>query len=277
VGAAATLAHEGLETALHPGRVVGLGRELRDDTLAALQLLLSPIDPPSALKGGHGVAQRVAWTPALPLDEVKAIARATDTTVNDVLMSSLSGALARFLDDHGDLPRDLHAMVPFNVRPLDRPLPPELGNDFGLIMLGLALAARSPLDRLGEVSRRMRAIKDSRQPVVSYAILATIGHAPQRVEEWLIEFFSSKSTAVVTNVPGPRQPVMLAGVPISDIMAWAPCAGSISASVSIFSYCGAVTVGFMTHASHVPEPARLSDALLAEFHSLREAVSGASA
>ena len=41
------------------------------------------------------------------------------------------------LERHGDVPDDIHIMVPFNLRPLDQPLPRDLGNDFGLILLAL--------------------------------------------------------------------------------------------------------------------------------------------
>lgn len=267
-GAAWALAHESVETALHPTHLVDLGREARDDVAAALYLLTVPPDPHTALKGEHGVAQRVAWTPPFSLPKIKATARATGTTINDVLVSALSGGLARFLAAHDEPIAQLHAMVPFNIRPADKPLPAELGNDFGLVILGLPLAADGPRDRLRQVHERMRAIKESRQPAVSYAILVGMGRAPAPVEKFAIDLFSAKCTAVVTNVPGPRERVTVAGVPVRDVLVWAPCAGSVGTSVSMFSYNDTVTVGFMTHASLVPEPQQLVDAFVAELREL---------
>jgi hypothetical protein len=69
---------------------------------------------------------------------------------------------------------------------------------------------------------------------------------------------------VVTNVPGPKERLSFAGVPIDGVLVWAPCSGSIGMTVSIFSYAGGVTTGFMTDAALVPDPAAyLSAAQLA--------------
>ncbi|QEC49801.1 wax ester/triacylglycerol synthase family O-acyltransferase [Baekduia soli] len=269
--AASALLHESMRTVVHPARLLELGREARDDATALLTLLTVPSEHETLLKGEHGVAQRVAWTPPLPLADVKAIAHATQTTVNDVLLAALSGGLARYLADRGETEDELCVMVPFNLRPPGRPLPANLGNRFGLILLALPLGDRPPGARLAEVHARMRAIKDSRQPAMSYAILGVMGRTPARVQAWVMDLFSAKSTAVVTNVPGPREPVRLAGVPVREVLVWAPCAGSIGMSVSIFSYCDHVTVGVMTHASLVPDPELLADAVTAELGALGRA------
>jgi diacylglycerol O-acyltransferase len=57
--------------------------------------------------------------------------------------------------------------------------------------------------------------------------------------------FSAKGTAVITNVPGPRDPIYLAGAQIRTVLVWAPTSGHIGMSISIFSYRGEVTVGLM--------------------------------
>ena len=268
LGLAGALAHESVDTLLHPEHLLELGRGARADASALVELITAPNENATVLKGSPGMAQRVAWTPPLPLDPIKDVAHATGTTVNDVLMSALSGGIARYLDAHDDAVDELHVMVPFNIRPADEPLPAELGNRFGLIILGLPLQPSSPRARLAEVHLRMQEIKQSRQPEMSYAILGAMGRLPVQVESRLIDVFAAKSTAVVTNVPGPREPVLLAGVPVREVLVWAPCAGSVGMSVSIFSYRGTVTVGFMTHASLVPDPRELADAIIVELAEL---------
>src|SRR5664279_4765587 len=81
-----------------------------------------------------------------------------------------------------------------------------------------------------------------------------MGMAPAAIESRLVDSFSSKATAVMTNVPGPREPVYLAGARVRAVMAWAPTSGSMSMSVSIFSYRGAVSIGLMVDARLVPDP-----------------------
>jgi len=149
---------------------------------------------------------------------------------------------------------ELRAMVPFNLRALDRPLPRELGNRFGLVLLALPLLEADPVLRLRETRRRTRAIKDTPEGAVSYRVLGAMGASPPAVEAQLIDLFSAKASLVLTNVPGPRAPVFLAGTQLRGVLVWAPCAGTVSTSVSIFSYDGQVTIGFMVDAGLVPDP-----------------------
>ena len=102
----------------------------------------------------------------------------------------------------------------------------------------------------------MGAIKDSHEGAIAYGILGVIGRTPPLVEERLVNFFSAKGTMVLTNVPGPRQPVTLAGTPVRGVLVWAPCSGGVGMSVSVFSYAGKVSVGFLVDAGLVADPHR---------------------
>ena len=174
-------------------------------------------------------------------------------------MSAVTGAVGSHLREFGDDVGEVHALVPFNLRPLDQPLPSELGNRFGLVLLGLPVGIEDPVERLAEVKRRMDAIKHSHEGVFTFGILSLMGRTPFQVEERLIDFFSAKGSMVLTNVPGPRKRLSLAGTPLGGVLVWAPCSGSVGMSVSVFSYAGKVTVGFLTDAGLVPEPQQLAD------------------
>jgi diacylglycerol O-acyltransferase / wax synthase len=73
---------------------------------------------------------------------------------------------------------------------------------------------------------------------------------------------------IQTNVPGPARPVALAGTPVAGVLVWAPCSGHMQMSVSLFSYAGKVTVGFLADAGVVPDPQPLADAFRAELLAL---------
>jgi WS/DGAT/MGAT family acyltransferase len=240
------------------------------DTRALGKLLLTGADHDSALRGKPGVARRVAWTDRIALDEVKAIGHATGTTVNDVVLTAVTGALHRYLADRGEVPDQIRAMVPFNLRPLDQPLPRELGNRFGLVYLELPVGIEDRAARLAEVHRRMNEIKHTPEGAVSYGILGIIGATPLPAEQRLIDVFSTKATAVMTNVPGPRRPVYFAGSRVTGVLGWVPAAGDIGFGVSIFSYDGGVTVGLQTAAALVPDPATIVDTLGGELLGLAE-------
>jgi diacylglycerol O-acyltransferase len=166
---------------------------------------LSPITHPT--KGDPGISRRVAWTKPLSLAEVKRTAHAHDATVNDVLLAALSGALRHYLRERGGPIGEIQALVPFNLRPLDQPVPRTLGNRFRLVLLPLPVGMSGSYRRLTEVSRRMDVIKNSPDAAVSGELLSVVGHAPGPVERRVIDLFSPKGTAVMTNVPGPREPV----------------------------------------------------------------------
>ena len=79
---------------------------------------------------------------------------------------------------------------------------------------------------------------------------------------------------VLTNVPGPRRAVSLAGTPLRGVLVWAPCSGSVGMSVSVFSYDRKVMVGFLVDAGLVPDPQLLADGFRAEVLSLARAARG---
>jgi hypothetical protein len=66
----------------------------------------------------------------------------------------------------------------------------------------------------------------------------------------------------MTNVPGPRQTLYLAGAPVRSIMFWVPQSARLGLGVSIISYAGEVRVGIVTDSGLVPDP----DAIVAGFH-----------
>ena len=159
----------------------------------------------------------------------------------------------------------MHALVPFNLRPLDEPLPRELGNRFGLVLLGLPVGVADPVLRTLEVKRRMDAIKHGHEGADLVRHPRPDGaHARPPSKALLIDYFTAKGSMVLTNVPGPRRARSVAGTPLAGVLVWAPCSGSVGMSISIFSYAGKVTVGFLTDAGLVPDPQALADAARAE-------------
>jgi hypothetical protein len=98
-----------------------------------------------------------------------------------------------------------------------------------------------------------------------------MGLAPVQVEQVGLRFFGSKATAVLTNVPGPRQPLYMAGRKIDKVMFWVPQSGHMGLGISILSYAGGVMLGIATDAGLVPDPERIVDGFKVEFEALRKA------
>ena len=112
---------------------------------------------------------------------MKAFGHAHGATVNDVIVTAVAGALRRYLRARESLVDELTAIVPFNLRPLDKPLPADLGNRFGLVSLRLPVGMGDRRARLREVHERMEEIKHSPEGAISYGVLEAIGtHAGAR-------------------------------------------------------------------------------------------------
>ena len=234
----------------------------------AARIALMTSDTQTCLKGVPGVAKGIAWNEPLPLDDVKLVCRALGASVNDVLLSCVAGALRTYLRGRGEDTEgcEIRAMVPVNLRRTDGPI--RLGNRFGLVPLELPVGIGNPLARLHEVRRRMDELKGGYQAVLAYTLLEVVGRAPKLVQDPILQYVASKATAVMTNVPGPKAPLSLAGRRLSRMMFWVPQSGDIGLGVSILSYAGGVQFGVIADRRLCPDPQRLIDAFLPEFDAL---------
>jgi len=233
------------------------------------RLVLRRNDPKTLFKGPLGVAKRLAWSEMIPLEEVKEVGRALGGTINDVLLSAMTGALRRYLDRRGERAHGLNfrAAMPVNLRPLDEMA--DLGNQFGLIFLSLPVGIDDPVERLRELGRRATALKRSAEPIVVLGILKMMGLSPNAVQKLVVKIFAAKTTAVATNVPGPREVLYLAGRKIEEIFFWVPQSGRVGLGISIFSYAGHVRLGIGTDAGLVPDPEVIAEGFHEELEELK--------
>lgn len=227
----------------------------------AADLALMPDDTPTRLKGKAGAVKRVAWTDPLPLDSVKSLGKILGASVNDVLLSCVSGAIRQYLLVQGDTVKDveIRAMIPVNLRKEGQE--ESLGNRFGLVPLLLPIGIEDPIQRVREIRLRMDDLKNSYMAAISMGVLGLAGLTPKKVQRQILDLFAKKATAVMTNVPGPRQPIYLAGSMVKQQMFWVPKSGDIGVGISILSYNGTVQFGAITDLRFVPDP----DHLVAEF------------
>ena len=234
----------------------------------AAALALMPDDSKTRLKGKPGRTKRVAWCDPIPLDEVKAVGKALNASVNDVLLSCVAGAIGEYLKSLGDdvTGQEIRAMIPVNLRPLDQAY--KLGNRFGLVPLVLPIGVENPIERVYEVRRRMNALKGSTQPLLAFGLLAVAGLLIKPAQEAMLNLFGKKTTAVMTNVPGPREKLKFLGATLEQSMFWVPQSGDIGLGVSILSYGGGVQFGVITDTTLCPDPQKIIDEFDPEFAKL---------
>lgn len=256
----------GVERGVHGSvDLARLAFKVATDTTA---LVLMADDSPTRLKGIPGKTKRVSWCQPIPLEEVKAVSKALNCSINDVLMSCVAGAIAQYLQAHGDAVKgkEIRAMVPVNLRPLDQAY--KLGNQFGLAPVVLPIGIANPIERVYEVRRRMRQLKGSMQPLLAFGMLAVAGLLIKPAQDALLNLFSRKTTAVMTNVPGPREKLKFLGSTLEQSLFWVPQSGTVGLGVSILSYGGGVQFGVMTDATLCPDPQAIIDGFEPEFAKL---------
>jgi WS/DGAT/MGAT family acyltransferase len=266
--AGSTLVDKGVAVWRDPTKAVALAEQGSALTAEIAKLVLMKEDSPTRFKGKPGVAKCVAWADPLPLSEVKAIGRALDCSVNDVLLSSVAGALRAYLTARGDdvTGVSIRALVPVNLRPPERAW--KLGNRFGLVFLDLPLGIENPVERVYAVRANMGALKGSYQPVLALGILAAMGTGPRMLQEQLLGMLARNATAVMTNVPGPQKPLFLSGAAIETLMFWVPQSGDIGMGVSILSYNDEVQFGLVTDRKLCPDPDQAIGHFAPEFEKL---------
>lgn len=200
------------------------------------------------------------WSPPVPLDRFRRIARATNVTINDVLLSCVAAAVRTRLGIDGNELDDavLHAAVPVDIRsrlPGElRPDAGELGNYFGTVFVPLPVDGESPLERLYRIKHETRRLKKSWQPGIAWGLAATATAIPEPWREPLANVFYRKASAVVSNVPGTPETRYLGGCRITEQMFWVPQAGDIGLGISIVSYAGQVQFGVVADEAVMADP-----------------------
>jgi WS/DGAT/MGAT family acyltransferase len=263
-----TLIEEGSRAVLDPNRAFELIDEGRATAAVLKKLALMCDDPDTVLRGPLTTSKRCAWSKIMSLADVKAVGKKLGGTINDVLLTGVAGALRRYIASRGDSVAglDLRAAVPVNLRPDDKI--GALGNKFGLVFLSLPVGIVDRQERLIELRRRMNELKGSAEPGVAFGILNALGMASPDIESLAVSILGRRATAVMTNVPGPKKEIYLAGKAMRSLMFWVPQAGRLGLGVSIISYAGQVRLGVTTDSGLVPEPSAIVDEFQAEMNEL---------
>ena len=227
------------------------------------QLATMPADPKRTFKGKLGVRKTCAWSEPVSFDKFHGIAKVVGCKINDLLLSCVAGAFREELIRAGEEldGRRVHVTLPVNIRPLEKTdvseNPDDLGNQFGTVFAGLPVDIENPLERVYKIKHDMIALKQSLQPALSYGILYAAGMLPKSMQKALTESFGNKTSAVLSNVPGPRESRYIAGSRIKEQMFWVPQTGDLGIGLSIISYGGQIQFGIVGDARILPNPERI--------------------
>ncbi len=268
----AALLNQGREALVNPEKLAELVQSGASAVNVLARLIQRPADPKTTFKGRVTITKKAAWSAPIPLDDVKRVGKAVGATVNDVLLAVATGAMRRYLIGRGDHleGEDVHAVLPVNLRPEEEL--GKLGNRFGLVFVALPVGIDDPLERLATVRRRMNRLKRSPEAGVVFSVLQLLGIAKPELLALGVDFFGSKATLVMTNVPGPRKHLFFAGRKLRNMMFWVPQSAHLGLGVSIFSYAGEVRMGVAVDAALVPDPDTLVQHVHGELDLLLEEI-----
>ncbi len=252
------------------GKLVDFFSAAPGDVDTVRKLLLGTRNDVTIWTGEAGGDKSVAWSEPISLAAIKAVARANDCTVNDVLVATVASSLHDYLEAHDARCSSVTFMVPVNLKPVDLTLPDTLGNDFALVQLELPTDEPDAHKVLAVAKRRMDRIKHGHEAAVAFRFQETIAGFSHELYEASVDLFTNRTVGTLTNVPGPPMPVYLAGSLVDGMVGWAPISGDQPMSFTIYSYDGEVTVGIACDTTLVPDHETIVDGFSRAFGRLVE-------
>jgi WS/DGAT/MGAT family acyltransferase len=219
----------------------------------------APSSPFNVTIGPH---RRFTWVRD-ELAHFKHIKNALGGTVNDAVLTSVAGALGRYLRLH-DYPTDelvLKAMVPVSVRAdVERG---ALGNKVAAMWAPLPVGVLDPIQRLLQIRREMDSVKESGQAVGAQVLTQLSGFAPPTIMAQAARLQARQRffNLVVTNVPGPQFPLYLLGRQLESIFPMVPLAQKQALGVAIMSYNGQLNFGINADYDALADVETLADEL----------------
>jgi diacylglycerol O-acyltransferase / wax synthase len=226
------------------GRVLELGR---------VGASSASIAPPLPITRPVGARRDFGWT-RLPIDDLLALKRAREVTLNDVVLTVVAGALRRYLQRHdASINVSPRVLVPVSthVRAGE-----EIENRFTLMIAELPVAVADPVERLHRVHDDMERHKASAQTDLGPLLFTLGAMLPpallQLVGPALLERQPFVNLAV-TNLPGTRDPMYLLGSRLLELFPYVSVTGNIAVIIAVLSYEDGLGVGITVDADVVED------------------------
>lgn len=212
------------------------------------------------------------------LDNIKRLKDATGGTVNDVVMAICAGALRQYLLDHDVLPdRPLRAMVPVSIRTGEEE--DTWTNRVSGLVVDLPTNIADPLERVARCQEAMQAGKRNFELVPAHDLVDLQQYASPVVATSAIRLASRLRLAervtpinvVISNVPGPRQPLYFSGAVMEQYIPVSTITDGIGLNITVHSYLDELTFGLIACRELVPDLWAMTDLHIDEIATLFEA------
>lgn len=212
--------------------------------------------------------RRVAFS-SVALDDVKLVKNAFDVTVNDVVLAVCTGALRRYLEQGGELPdKPLVATIPATVRTADQQ--GTMGNRLSAMFTELPTQLEDPVEQLLAARDVMIGAKQVHEEMDDNTLQDLTELVTPAFFMPLARFYSSSRLAdwhrpihnvIVSNVPGPRFPLYLAGAKLVSINPLGPVTDGCGLNITVMSYRDSVSFGLIACRELVSRLGGIADAI----------------
>lgn len=225
----------------------------------------------SSLIGPIGRDRGFAWT-GVDLGTVLEAHRRLGGTVNDLVLAAVTSGFRDLLLARGEEPsaHTVRSLVPVSVRPPDHR--GRFDNRVSGLLVELPVELDDAHDRLTEVAIRMRALKASHEAQVGEQITEIADVLPPMPSAAFLHVAfrlpHRNLTTVVTNVPGPTQPLYLAGRPMVATYPYVPIADRLRSGIAVTTYGDKLLLGITTDHDSMPDAQVLVDGIRAGFGEL---------
>lgn len=218
-----------------------------------------------------GPHRRIDWF-SISLAEVKAIRGRLGGTLNDIVLTTVAGAIGRFLAKRRVYPSgELRTVVPVSVRATDER--GATGNRVSVWLTTLPITERDPLRRLATVSAATAALKEDQDAMGAALLTQAAELTTGNVVNLIARLINSarRFNLIVTNVPGPPLPFYLLGARMVAAYPHLPLFENQGLGVALLSYAGTLSWGIGADWHQMPDLADFMTMLEASFAELREA------
>ncbi len=250
-----------------------LGESLGTRVQSIRQMMSAMRDAPTktGLNEPIGLHRRFDWRD-MPLDDVKAVRRKLGCTINDLVLATVTGAVRDFLTARGESTDgvDFRIAAPVSLRGEGDS---QMGNRVSQWFVQAPIDEADPLARVERIRAATEELKASRQALDADLIM--------NIAEWtptILLSLASRSASgsapynmMVTNVPGPQQPLYLLGARLQSLYSQVPIADATALGVAIVSYAGKLCWGFNADFESVPDLGAFADAIDASFREIARA------
>jgi len=208
------------------------------------------------------------WT--VSLEDIKAIRRALDCTVNDVVLTAVTGAFREYLSHRRMRPEELDFRIqaPVSVRSDDEK--GKLGNRVSGWLVRLPLDESDPRRQLERIRETTLELKETRQAMGADIILSLMAMMPNTLVSLGAQAAAGTMNSIVTNVPGPQFPLFVLGAELLGMYPQVPLLANVGLGIALISYNGRVCWGFNADLDLVPDLSTFVDMLRVSLERLAE-------